>query len=129
MVFCFFFQAEDGIRVLTVTGVQTCALPISPEAGSTRRARREHSAGPPPDRGLAGAGSGYFRRASRCRNRPGVSPPSRTVLRLLVVGGPQEAFDFRLSGPPSAAGSHRRGGLVVHQACPLAPLARLCDCL
>src|SRR2546427_2732143 len=26
---CFFFQAEDGIRYLTVTGVQTCALPIS----------------------------------------------------------------------------------------------------
>src|SRR2546430_9395205 len=25
----FFFQAEDGIRYLTVTGVQTCALPIS----------------------------------------------------------------------------------------------------
>src|SRR5206468_5797503 len=24
----FFFQAEDGIRVLIVTGVQTCALPI-----------------------------------------------------------------------------------------------------
>src|SRR2546427_4539885 len=27
--FFFFFQAEDGIRDLTVTGVQTCALPIS----------------------------------------------------------------------------------------------------
>src|SRR2546430_10522742 len=27
-VFLFFFQAEDGIRDLTVTGVQTCALPI-----------------------------------------------------------------------------------------------------
>src|SRR5256886_4650126 len=27
----FFFQAEDGIRDLTVTGVQTCALPISEE--------------------------------------------------------------------------------------------------
>src|SRR2546427_7808175 len=26
--FFFFFQAEDGIRDLTVTGVQTCALPI-----------------------------------------------------------------------------------------------------
>src|SRR5256886_6017309 len=26
---CCFFQAEDGIRDLTVTGVQTCALPIS----------------------------------------------------------------------------------------------------
>src|SRR6266496_4098970 len=28
-VFFFFFQAEDGIRDLYVTGVQTCALPIS----------------------------------------------------------------------------------------------------
>src|SRR5688572_31201012 len=28
-MFVFFFQAEDGIRDLTVTGVQTCALPIS----------------------------------------------------------------------------------------------------
>src|SRR2546427_8286999 len=28
----FFFQAEDGIRDLTVTGVQTCALPISSRA-------------------------------------------------------------------------------------------------
>src|SRR2546430_3814551 len=30
IVIFFFFQAEDGIRDLTVTGVQTCALPISP---------------------------------------------------------------------------------------------------
>src|SRR2546430_10265620 len=29
MAVFFFFQAEDGIRDLTVTGVQTCALPIS----------------------------------------------------------------------------------------------------
>src|SRR5688572_6850623 len=28
--YVFFFQAEDGIRDLTVTGVQTCALPILP---------------------------------------------------------------------------------------------------
>src|SRR5690349_24428234 len=28
-VFFFFFQAEDGIRDLYVTGVKTCALPIS----------------------------------------------------------------------------------------------------
>src|SRR5690606_39615695 len=27
--FVFFFQAEDGIRDFHVTGVQTCALPIS----------------------------------------------------------------------------------------------------
>src|SRR3712207_7005957 len=29
--FFFFFQAEDGIRDIGVTGVQTCALPISVE--------------------------------------------------------------------------------------------------
>src|SRR5216683_2228045 len=32
MLFFFFFQAEDGIRYLIVTGVQTCALPISLES-------------------------------------------------------------------------------------------------
>src|SRR5688500_19123181 len=32
---CFFFQAEDGIRDYKVTGVQTCALPISRNAGRT----------------------------------------------------------------------------------------------
>src|SRR5688572_33393432 len=31
----FFFQAEDGIRDLTVTGVQTCALPIYTIIGSS----------------------------------------------------------------------------------------------
>src|SRR6266478_6887387 len=34
LFFFFFFQAEDGIRDLTVTGVQTCALPISCDTGS-----------------------------------------------------------------------------------------------
>src|SRR5690349_23303227 len=32
--FFFFFQAEDGIRDLYVTGVQTCALPISAAAAA-----------------------------------------------------------------------------------------------
>src|SRR2546421_7393537 len=32
----FFFQAEDGIRDLIVTGVQTCALPILEEVGEHR---------------------------------------------------------------------------------------------
>src|SRR5207245_8654347 len=34
--YCFLFQAEDGIRDATVTGVQTCALPIL--TGTRRRA-------------------------------------------------------------------------------------------
>src|SRR2546430_8910101 len=45
LMFFFFFQAEDGIRDLTVTGVQTCALPIWP---SVRR-RRAPSRGAQPD--------------------------------------------------------------------------------
>src|ERR1035437_5311051 len=39
----FFFQAEDGIRDIGVTGVQTCALPICPGAGRAERF-------PPPQR-------------------------------------------------------------------------------
>src|SRR5689334_1097119 len=40
-LFFFFFQAEDGIRDGTVTGVQTCALPIfAHRPDRTQRARR-----------------------------------------------------------------------------------------
>src|SRR3989440_9407065 len=52
--FFFFFQAEDGIRDLIVTGVQTCALPIcdsQPLRGLAARARR----GP-----VDGANDGYI---------------------------------------------------------------------
>src|SRR5438093_5667982 len=46
--FIFFFQAEDGIRDWSVTGVQTCALPISlktpGETFSDFRPRRFHPA-------------------------------------------------------------------------------------
>src|SRR5256885_5980690 len=35
--FFFFFQAEDGIRDYKVTGVQTCALPISEPIADLRR--------------------------------------------------------------------------------------------
>src|SRR5689334_23652108 len=38
-VIFFFFQAEDGIRVGTVTGVQTCALPIYLREAGRRRLR------------------------------------------------------------------------------------------
>src|SRR2546422_722631 len=47
----FFFQAEDGIRDVAVTGVQTCALPISPgttaqSGGISTRARAGGSDSP-----------------------------------------------------------------------------------
>src|SRR5437763_8038332 len=42
----FFFQAEDGIRDTSVTGVQTCALPIYARGCHRPRHRRgEHQAG------------------------------------------------------------------------------------
>src|SRR2546422_7960661 len=42
-VFCFFFffQAEDGIRDVAVTGVQTCALPILDVDPKARLAQEE----------------------------------------------------------------------------------------
>src|SRR2546428_9533316 len=39
----FFFQAEDGIRDLTVTGFQTCALPIWPRSPLGRAIRSTSS--------------------------------------------------------------------------------------
>src|SRR5258708_29672474 len=42
--FGFFFQAEDGIRDDLVTGVQTCALPISTDAHRRAAVRAEGSA-------------------------------------------------------------------------------------
>src|SRR5688572_32302868 len=53
--FFFFFQAEDGIRDLTVTGVQTCALPIfsglrPPLCGP--RSPETNPAPPPFERGI-----------------------------------------------------------------------------
>src|SRR5688572_13478143 len=41
----FCFQAEDGIRDLTVTGVQTCALPISGEFTLQETGARQAGAG------------------------------------------------------------------------------------
>src|SRR5256886_9397889 len=59
----FFFQAEDGIRDLTVTGVQTCALPISHSPRLPRTvARGERAAAPD--------GSSSDRRSGRSDQRP-----------------------------------------------------------
>src|SRR5437763_16585187 len=82
MSFCFFFfffQAEDGIRDTSVTGVQTCALPICgggcPGAGAPlpRRAC---------DRGYGerSAADGRDRRGQR-RERQALAPPRRPRAR------------------------------------------------
>src|SRR3989449_1682991 len=45
VLFFFFFQAEDGIRDVAVTGVQTCALPISALKGTIEVALRTERSG------------------------------------------------------------------------------------
>src|SRR2546422_7199751 len=49
MCFFFFFQAEDGIRDVAVTGVQTCAVPISDPhfVGAQATAAFDHNGGQP----------------------------------------------------------------------------------
>src|SRR5688572_32654234 len=71
--FFFFFQAEDGIRDLTVTGVQTCALPISrysnvPSAPTQPRPNK-YSRPPCPEL-VEGEGRSEERRVGKeCRSR------------------------------------------------------------
>src|SRR6266852_6950447 len=65
----FFFQAEGGIRYATVTGVQTCALPISIALDP-----RSHHAGRPAVAALSARGRAQWRSEERrvgkeCRSR------------------------------------------------------------
>src|SRR2546429_8053448 len=72
-VFVFFFQAEDGIRDVAVTGVQTCALPIW-RARRPRRTGGSHR----PCGAWAAAGPG-LRSGAPCapRHRRGARPRRR----------------------------------------------------
>src|SRR5256884_3662754 len=64
----FFFQAEDGIRDVAVTGVQTCALPIFRERHARGEGGREGAA----ERArLERARRGSLLRGARCHARAG----------------------------------------------------------
>src|SRR5256886_8285989 len=68
--FFFFFQAEDGIRDLTVTGVQTCALPISHRRGLPGH---DPALGEPRESpGRGGRGQARNRQGRQVLARPGV---------------------------------------------------------
>src|SRR2546430_4526548 len=67
LLFFFFFQAEDGIRDLTVTGVQTCALPIFYAAAGPVRHR------------VGRLGQGGRRHPARCRRARGGGERRRTA--------------------------------------------------
>src|SRR2546430_3518373 len=77
-LFFFFFQAEDGIRDLTVTGVQTCALPICPSLPSN-----------------LSSSSSFFRVAcavSPCRNKSIACCPYPTFTLACVATAPTPAI-------------------------------------
>src|SRR5688572_31649273 len=77
--FFFFFQAEDGIRDLTVTGVQTCALPIWLRA---RGGQPSPLHGRWRDRG-GGAAGGVLREPARGAHAPVLGEnPDRKSTRL-----------------------------------------------
>src|SRR5260370_426658 len=112
-VFFFFFQEEDGIRVSSVTGVQTCALPIS--APPVHGRGRDRPARLP---ALSGAG-----RAASLPHGAGPQPPAGGQAQL--CGRPIEprqphrprALARRLRFPPRARST--AGGPASRGACRL----------
>src|SRR6266542_3676999 len=110
--FFFFFQAEDGIRDATVTGVQTCALPIS---RTWREGRPNGLLRWPPRPGITD-GSGGQRAA--VRTPPSSSHPTisrRRTRRTLASGGPRPSAPVARSGwnassTPSGSGNRTGSG-------------------
>src|SRR5437667_11900568 len=80
----FFFQAEDGIRVRDVTGVQTCALPIL--RGAARTATSQLSSPEPTTEMLlptdsAGCVRSEERRVGKeCRSRGAPDPEKKKTI-------------------------------------------------
>src|SRR5207245_6535023 len=87
--FIFFFQAEDGIRDATVTGVQTCALPISSRAACWS-ARSTSASGRVTDDGA------------------GAAPPVRLAGALLLLALSAGAARAQRRPPPQPARSEER---------------------
>ena len=63
----FFFQAEDGIRDTSVTGVQTCALPIYENCLYKKRGAAALRNGQYKKRGTAATRNGQYKKRGRCR--------------------------------------------------------------
>src|SRR5690606_39454355 len=99
----FFFQAEDGIRDFHVTGVQTCALPISRAARCRRwpaRRAEQHEHG---RRRIAAPQTGVPMPNAVAEPRPLESG----TLRIIPTGGLGERSAERRVGKE---GVHRWGG-------------------
>src|SRR5256884_8663468 len=106
MFMFFFFQAEDGIRDVAVTGVQTCALPISAERCPDARATN-----PTPQASCSRQGSSSRERlwAQRDRSATGIVSPvhDRSTERPALLGAGRGVClesATRLRPPPAPIG-------------------------
>src|SRR6266576_3079352 len=135
----FFVQAEDGIRDLYVTGVQTCALPIflrggGPGLGPAHRwpGAPRLGAGPPGRAGrrLRGSGAGV---GGGCARRPGGRGgaaarrhrgfPAQRLLSPWPAGGPDDGRHVRGPAPAAAASLMRLEGRHVTRYTYLSPIS------
>src|SRR3989449_2148359 len=112
----FFFQAEDGIRDVAVTGVQTCALPISRRLAPAVAPPSVPPA-PPPRRRSAGA----WVRPLSCRATASTTAP-RSRPAQARAARPPRADGSRAAEPLEEA---QQGGADPR---PLTPLHDRLDC-
>src|SRR2546429_177217 len=97
----FFFQAEDGIRDVAVTGVQTCALPISARPPGTK------------NRGIRRPRDGARRGAPSRATRPG---RYRADEREMPRRAPRE-LDSRLRTRFALWSAHAAEGAGLYSGC------------
>src|SRR5207247_8063993 len=142
--FFFFFQAEDGIRDPVVTGVQTCALPISWEApgpigacrsapGPSSSARRCPRMRPGDSTGTGRESIGKrhgYEASSTCRERGGIAILKTKFTELVGCTVPiQQAGMGDLSPPRLAAAVADAGalGMVGLTSAPLSYVVKSLD--
>src|SRR3712207_8550912 len=91
-IFFFFFQAEDGIRDIGVTGVQTCALPIlrfTPSPPDFQGPARAHRTPPEPRR--------FPRHGPLSRGEPIPGRPALHKEKRTLPGAPADRKSTRLN--------------------------------
>src|SRR5256885_3116132 len=111
----YFFQAEDGIRDYKVTGVQTCALPISGGAAAIGPPARGHAALDPGLRGLADPAGNAAARARAQGGQPLAGPAAALAARSAPAAAPAGqppllAGAAAIAGRPLSAGGRLGGG-------------------
>src|SRR2546430_5591716 len=114
-VFCFFFffQAEDGIRDLTVTGVQTCALPIS-VVGLVRRP----AGGRGDPRGRSGAGGSALHLGQQLPDGRGLQSGARRDRKSTRLNSSHSQISYAVF-----CLNNKNSGITLHSPCRARALA------